>query len=335
MRTQGERRGVLLINLGTPDGPDTASVRRYLRQFLMDGRVLDIPTPARWMLVNLVIAPFRSPKSAKAYRAVWRNDGSPLLSYSKALSQALAEKLGQRVVLAMRYGNPSIAAAITELGEVDRIVAVPLYPQYASSSTGTALGALFAELGARTFVPPVSILPPFFEDPGFLDAQAALAREAVAGADHVLFSYHSLPERHIRAATPGCQLTDACCLPASGRVPPSCYRAQCLATTRGLVARLGLAPGGWSESFQSRLGREAWLKPATDAVVPELARRGVKRLTVLCPSFVADCLETLEEIGIRAKEEFLAAGGEELRLVPCVNADPAWVSALARRVDEL
>jgi len=335
MRTQGERRGVVLINLGTPDGPDTASVRRYLREVLMDGRVLDIPTPARWALVNLVIAPFRSPKSAKAYQAIWRSDGSPLLSNSRALAEQLGAALGQRVVLAMRYGTPSIAAALAELGDVDRIVAVPLYPQYASSSTGTALEALYAALGARAFVPPVTVLPPFFDDPGFLDAQADLARGAVEGADHVLFSYHSLPERHIRAATAGCQLTDACCFPAGGRVPPSCYRAQCLATTRGLVARLGLAPGGWSESFQSRLGREEWLKPPTDAVVVELARRGVKRLTVLCPSFVSDCLETLEEIGVRAKEEFLAAGGQELRLVSCVNADPAWVRALARRVDEL
>lgn len=331
MRGQGERRGVLLINLGTPDAPETAEVRRYLGQFLMDGRVLDIPTPARWILVNLLITPFRAPKSAKAYRAIWRKDGSPLLVYSRALAAAVEKELGEHVSLAMRYGNPSIEAAISDLGEVDRIVVVPLYPQYASSSTGTALEALFAALSTRAFVPPVSVMPPFYDDPGFLDAQAALARPLIDGADHVLFSYHSLPERHMRDASPSCELTSRCC----AAVPPYCYRAQCLATTRGLVARLGLAEGAFSESFQSRLGREEWLKPATDKVVPELARRGVKRLTVLCPSFVADCLETLEEIGVRARDEFLAAGGEELRLVPCVNADPRWAAALARRIGEL
>ncbi|MES2643259.1 MAG: ferrochelatase [Myxococcota bacterium] len=335
MRRQGERRGVLLLNLGTPDAPETGAVRRYLREFLMDGRVLDIPTPARWILVNLLITPTRSPKSAKAYRAVWLKDGSPLLVYSRAIVSAVEKELGEHVTLAMRYGNPSIEAAIAELGEVDRIVVVPLYPQYASSSTGTALEALFAALSKRAFVPPVSVLPPFFDDPGFLDAQAALARPMVAGADHVLFSYHSLPERHIKAASSTCELTTRCCVPGSGKVPPYCYRAQCLATTRGLVSRLGLAEGAFSESFQSRLGREEWLKPATDKVVPELARRGVKRLTVVCPSFVADCLETLEEIGIRAREEFLAAGGEELRLVPCLNGDPTFAAALARRIAEL
>ncbi|MDP2312432.1 MAG: ferrochelatase [Pseudomonadota bacterium] len=332
MRRQGERRGVLLMNLGTPDAPDTAAVGRYLRQFLMDGRVLDIPTPARWMLVNLAIVPTRSPKSAKAYRAIWRADGSPLLVHSRALAQAVERELGEHVSLAMRYGNPSIEAAIRELGEVDRIVVVPLYPQYASSSTGTALEALFAALSERVYVPPVTVMPPFFDDPGFLDAQAALARPLVDSVDHVLFSYHSLPERHIRAASPRCELTAACCAPASGTVPAYCYRAQCLATTRGLVARLGLAEGAFSESFQSRLGREQWLKPATDKVVPDLARRGVKRLAVVCPSFVSDCLETLEEIGVRARDEFLEAGGEELRLVPCVNAEPTWAAALARRI---
>ncbi len=335
MRRQGERRGVLFINLGTPDAPEASAVGRYLRQFLMDARVIDVPTPVRWMLVNLAIVPTRAPKSAKAYRAIWRDDGSPLLVHSRALVAAVEKEIGEHVSLAMRYGNPSLASAITDLGEVDRIVVVPLYPQYASSSTGTALEALFALLAERPFVPPVTVLPPFFDDPGFLDAQAALARPLVDGADHVLFSYHSLPESHIRAASPRCELTTSCCVPASGRVPPYCYRAQCFATTRGLVSRLGLAAGAFSESFQSRLGREEWLKPATDKVVPELARRGVKRLTVLVPSFVSDCLETLEEIGIRARDEFVAAGGEELRLVPCVNAHPTWAGALARRIADL
>ncbi len=329
MRGQGERRGILVVNLGTPDAPETAAVRRYLRQFLMDARVVDIPTPARWMLVNLVIAPFRASKSAHAYRAIWTRDGSPLRVHSQALADALQERLGERVALAMRYGAPSIAEGIARLGEVDRIVVVPLYPQYASPTTGSVLEEVYRVLAGRVWVPPVDVLPPFFNDPGFLDVQARLAADAAAGADHVLFSYHGLPVRQVKAASPTCQL-GACCEAPS--VPPWCYRAQCLATTRGLVERLGLRPGQFTTSFQSRLGQAEWLGPATDVVVAELAGMGTKRLAVVCPSFVSDCLETLEEIGIRAKESFRAAGGEELRLVPCVNAETDWADALARRI---
>jgi ferrochelatase len=332
MQRRSERRGVLLVNLGTPDSPDTAAVRRYLRQFLMDGRVLDIPTPLRWMLVNLVIAPFRAPKSAAAYKAVWRPDGSPLMVHSRSLVEGVQAELGERVALAMRYGTPSIPDAIDTLGDVDRIVVVPLYPQYASSSTGTALEALYAELGRRLNTPPVTVMPPFYADPRFLDAQAEVARPLLDGVDHVLFSYHSLPERQVVASSPTCALTDTCCVPAGGRPPTFCYRAHCLATTRGLVERL--APPAWSVSFQSRLGREEWLKPPTDLVVPALARQGVRTLAVLCPAFVADCLETVEEIGIRARQEFRDAGGDELRLVPCVNASPGWVAGLAEMIRE-
>ncbi len=342
MRRQGERTGVLLINLGTPDSPDTGAVRRYLRVFLMDPRVIDIPTPRRWLLVNLLIAPFRAPKSAAAYRAIWGADGSPLLANSRALEHAVAARLGgqlgARVGLAMRYGRPSIAEGIAALGEVDRIVVVPLYPQYASSSTGTALEAVYAAVGRGLNVPRVEAIAPFFDDPGFLDAQAALARPVLAGADHVLFSFHSLPERQVKATAPSCALTDLCCAPTEGRVAPYCYRAQCLATARGLAARLverpvdAGPPVPWSVSFQSRLGREEWLKPATDLVIPALARQGVRRLVVLSPSFVADCLETVAELGIRGRAAFLAAGGEELRLVPCVNASEPWVAALSRAI---
>jgi ferrochelatase len=331
MPGQGERRGVLLVNLGTPDAPETAAVRRYLREFLMDGRVVDIPTPLRWMLVNLVIAPFRSPKSAHAYRSIWTPAGSPLRVYSEALTAGVAARVDGPVVLAMRYGTPSIADAVAKLGDVDRIVVVPLYPQYASSTTGSVLEEVYRVLGGRVWVPPVDVLAPFHADPGFLDAQARLARPLVDGADHVVFSYHGLPVRQVRAAAPTCQL-GACCEPGPSGVPAWCYRAQSLATTRALAERLDLAPTRFSTTFQSRLGQAEWLTPATDTAIVGLAKAGVKRLAVLCPSFVSDCLETLEEIGVRAREEFVAHGGEELRLVPCVNGEPDWVDALARRV---
>lgn len=327
MRAQRSRDGVLVVNLGTPDTPEVTAVRRYLREFLMDGRVIDIPTVPRWLLVNGIIAPFRAPKSAHAYRSIWTAAGSPLRVHSEALVAALAERTGKRVALAMRYGSPGIAQGIDALGEVDRIVVVPLYPQYASSTTGSVLQAVYEALAGRSWVPPVDVLPPFHDDPGFLDAQAGLGREAVAGADHVLFSYHGLPVRQVKAAAPTCRL-GACC----DAVPPWCYRAQCLATSRAIAERLGVPAERWSTAFQSRLGRDEWLTPATDTVVEELAARGVKRLAVLCPSFATDCLETLEEIGVRAKESFVARGGEELRLVPCVNASEAWVGALSAAI---
>lgn len=329
MGSQAGSVGVLLINLGTPDSPEVRDVRRYLREFLMDGRVIDIPALPRWLLVNGVIAPFRAPKSAHAYRSVWMREGSPLMVWSRALESEVRARLpGVPVALAMRYGRPSIAEALAALGDVARIVAVPLYPQYASSTTGTALEALYAALGARVAVPSVSVVPPFWASPGWLDATAAVARPAVDGADWVLFSFHGLPTRHLVAADASCRLDDACC----ARVPPFCYRAQCLATARALAERLVPGSDRWSVSFQSRLGRAEWLAPATETVLRDLPKRGVKTLAVLTPSFVADCLETVEEIGMRGAEVFHEAGGAEFRRAPCVNADPDWAQALVGMV---
>lgn len=327
--SQAASRGVLLINLGTPASPATADVRTYLREFLMDGRVVDMPVVPRWLLVNGVIAPFRAPRSAHAYASIWTPAGSPLMVQSRALQEALRARLpGVPVALAMRYGRPSIADALAELAGVEEIVAVPLYPQYASATTGTVLEALYAALGAGLAVPSVRVVPPFWSDPGWLDAQAAVARAAVAGADHVLFSFHGLPERQVRATDAACRLDDTCC----ARVPAYCYRAQCLATARALAERL--APARWSVAFQSRLGRAEWLQPATDEVLAALPKQGVKTVAVLTPSFVSDCLETLEEIGMRGAETFREAGGASLRLAPCVNADAAFVGAVAGWVSE-
>jgi ferrochelatase len=335
--------GLLLVNLGTPDEPTTSAVRRYLRQFLSDPRVLDMSALGRWLLLNLVILPRRPAQSAHAYRQIWdASRGSPLLSHSQDLAAAVALRLGApwKVELAMRYGSPSIEAGLAALrkAEVDRVIVLPLFPHYASSSTGSAVEEVFRIAGAAWNVVPIEVVPAFWDDDGFLDAFAEVARPRIdeLRADHVLFSFHGLPERQIVKSDESgahCLHAATCCDDPGARLQ-WCYRAQSFATARLLAARLGLADGGFTTSFQSRLGRTPWIKPYTDVVLEELAARGVKRLAVMCPAFVADCLETLEEIGIRARAQWKAAGGEELALVPSLNASPRWadaVVALARR----
>lgn len=328
--------GLLLVNLGTPDSPTTGAVRRYLREFLGDPRVIDLPGPLRWLLVNGIIAPFRAPKSAALYRNIWSTDGSPLLVHGIALRDAVRERLGRAwcVELGMRYGEPSLGDAFAALVAhgCARIVVLPLYPQYASSTTGSTLERVFAIAGAQGNVPAIETVGAFYDDPGFIEAQATLARPSLASfrPDHVLMSYHGLPERHIRRADPSvrhCLVTEGCC-DAIGPANRDCYRAQCFATSRAIARAIGIEPQRCSTSFQSRLGRTPWIRPYTDEIVSDLARRGVKRLAVLCPSFVADCLETLEEIGLRLRERWQELGGEAFELVPCVNASPAWADAL-------
>ncbi|MCU0669831.1 MAG: ferrochelatase [Myxococcota bacterium] len=331
------RRGVLLVNLGSPDAPTPRAVRRYLREFLGDPRVLDMPALGRWLLLNLVILPTRPRRSAEAYEKVWTPEGSPLLVYGRALRDALRKELGDDwcVELAMRYGVPSIDAALERLAaaDVDRIVVVPLFPHYASASTGSALDAVYAAAAERNNVPPLAVVPSFYAEPGFVRALTAVARELPEERrpDHLLISFHGLPERQVKASdTTGkhCLASETCC-DAIGPANRFCYRAQCHATARALAESLGLRREHWTLSFQSRLGRTPWIKPYTDEVLPELFERGIRRLAVACPSFVADCLETIEEIGIRAREQWLELGGEDLVLVPCVNDHPLWVEALA------
>ena len=332
--------GVLLINLGTPDSPDTGDVRRYLREFLSDPRVIDINPVGRALLLNLVILPVRPAKSGAAYRSIWTPEGSPLLVHSQNLTEKVRAALGAQYVveLGMRYGNPSIPAALSKLLAVQpaKLVVLPLFPQYSSAANGSALERVQQVLNQQWNVPPVETVGAFYDDPGFIEAFTQVARHHLPPfrPDFVLFSYHGLPERHVlKSDVSGrhCLQTPTCC-DAIVEANRYCYRAHCFATTRALVKNLGLAPDGHSVSFQSRLGRTPWVKPYTDVVLPELARAGKKRLAVLCPAFVADCLETVEEIGIRAREQWRALGGEELLLVPSLNAEPAWVETVARLV---
>ena len=332
------RTGVLLANLGTPDSPGVRDVRRYLREFLGDPRVLDMPALTRWLLLNLVILPFRPRASARAYAQVWTPQGSPLRVHGAALRDGVAKALGQDYVVAlgMRYGEPSIGSALEQLAQADvaRVLALPLFPQYSTAATGSAVAKIHEELERATHLPPIELLGSFYADPGFIASFAEVARPHLEEfrPDFVLFSYHGLPERQVRAtdASQSHCLERADCCDAVAAVNRNCYRAHCFATSRALAAALGLEAERYSVAFQSRLGRQPWIRPYTDHVLPELAARGIRRLAVLCPTFVADCLETLEEIGIRGRDQWLGLGGEELRLVPSLNAEPLWVETVAQ-----
>lgn len=335
--------GLLLMNLGTPTAPTTGAVRTYLKEFLSDPRVIDIHPIARALLLYGVILPFRPSRSAKAYAEVWTEEGSPLLVNSERLTEAVTEQMGQgwKVVLGMRYGQPAMSEALKQLVDagVDRIAVIPMYPQYATSSTGSMLEELYRLAGTYEVPPRLTVATDFYDDPRFLEPSAKTVAERVAAftPDHVLFSFHGLPERQIRRSTPDaqrCTLGNGCCdtIDAGNR---HCYRAQSHHTARTIASAVGLTDDKWSIGFQSRLGRTPWIQPYTDELLPELAQRGIKRLLISCPSFTADCLETLEEIGIRAKEDFIAAGGEALELVPCLNDNPQWAAGVAQMAREL
>lgn len=335
-----ESTGVLLINLGTPNAPVPAEVRDYLAEFLGDARVLSMPTPVRLMLLNLVILPFRSKKSAAAYREIWTEQGSPLRFHSKDLLLQVREALGPQVPveLAMRYGTPSIESALHVLRRqgANRIVVLPLYPQHASSTSGSSLQEVYRAAGTCYNVPSLHVVEPFYEHPAFVRAFAAVAEPVVSDfkPDHMLFSFHGLPESHVKKAddTGSHCLASAGCCDRITEANRNCYRAQCYASARAIAGALSLSEGGYSVSFQSRLGRIPWIQPYTEETLVRLAKQGVKRLAVMCPAFTADCLETIEEIGMRARETFVAAGGEDLRLVPSLNAHPEWVSAIVELV---
>jgi ferrochelatase len=327
------RQAVLLVNLGSPDSPAPQDVKRYLDEFLMDPYVLDVPTPLRALIVKGFILPTRPAKSAEAYAKIWSAQGSPLIAISQRTAAALEPLVGMPVGLAMRYGRPSIDEGIDELlqraGPVDELVVVPLYPHYAMASTRTVEVAVERALRARGVA--FRFVPPFFGDPGYLDALAArIRRDLPAGTQYLLFSYHGLPKRHLRKTDPGgdhCLRSEDCCTTPSA-AHATCYRHQAIVTMEGVASRLELEPRAYGMSFQSRLGG-GWLEPFTDVELAELPKRGVTRLAVVCPAFVADCLETLEEMAMRGRETFLAAGGESFAYIACLNDDPQWLKALA------
>ncbi len=329
--------GILLVNLGTPASTAVADVRAYLDEFLTDPYVIDLPSPFRQLLVRGLILPFRPKRSAEAYEKIWDaagpGTGSPLLHYSRALHQTLAAELGDSSCeIAMRYGNPGIAEAIERLCErgISELKLVCLYPQHADSTRQTTIEAVTAALPTGV---QLEVIPPFFDDPDYLDAQAGvIERHLPEKWDHLLLSYHGLPERHLTRADPTgshCLASDDCCEVAS-TAHATCYRHQARVTSRLLAERLAIPAERWSVSYQSRLGRLPWLEPYTDQELEALPARGVRHLVVACPAFVADNLETLEEIGIAGRETFLAAGGESFHLIPCLNDDAAWVSTLGR-----
>ncbi len=312
--------GVLLINLGSPAAPTPKAVRGFLSEFLSDPLVVDANPFLWWLARRLIILPFRSPKSARLYRRIWTGDGSPLIANSRRMRERLAAELGDgfRTALAMRYGEPSIESALDELLEVERLLLVPLFPQASRTTTGTIEHRVREALAKRQRAPGLEVVRPFFEHPAYVACLAALAGDALERGPvaHVVLSFHGLPKRYVEGGDP--------------------YLEHCRRTARALARALEL-PGGegesWTLAFQSRFGPGAWLEPSTSEVLLTLARKAA-RVLVVFPGFVADCLETLEEIGLRAREGFHAAGGAELRLVPCLNDDPRWIAAVARIVRE-
>jgi ferrochelatase len=334
-----ENAGILLVNLGTPDTPNKSDVRRYLKEFLLDPRVIDIPPLQRNLLVRGVILPFRPKASAEAYRKIWTERGSPLLYHARDLTAKLSLFFSGEVPIeiGMRYGNPSIRSGLQRLlaKDIHRVVVFPLFPQYASASWGSAVERVYVEAGKLWNVPAVQVVGAYYDHPAYIGACAAVAEGALCdfAAEKILLSFHGLPERHLRKSdgTHGgyCLIKANCCdgIVAANR---DCYRAQSFATARALAKQLGLSEDRYEVAFQSRLGRTPWIRPYMDERVRALAQSGVKRLAVLSPSFVADCLETIEEIGLRAAEDFVKHGGHELRLVPSLNSEDAWVSAVAK-----
>jgi ferrochelatase len=329
------KHGVLLVNLGSPDSTSVSDVRRYLREFLMDGRVLDAPYLIRFFVVHCLILPRRPRQSAEAYEKIWTPQGSPLVATSKNVREQLARRFDFPIELAMRYQNPSIQGAVAALRQqgVNQLHVIPLFPHYAMSSYETAVERV-KELAPDMRL---SFQRPFYDHPRYVEALVASAAPALKGGfDHLLFSYHGIPERHLRKSDPTrchcLQSKDCCATP--GPAHETCYRAQCFKTAAAFVQRAGIPADRYSVSFQSRLGRDPWLKPYTDFELIRLPKTGVKKLLVICPSFVSDCLETLEEIGIRGRQSFIDSGGAELVRIPCLNEHPLWLRALEEMVKE-
>jgi len=328
------KQAVLLMNLGSPDSPSVRDVRRYLNEFLMDPRVMDVPWLLRRWIVGMIL--IRRPRqSAHAYQTIWTLAGSPLIVTSRNVQRLLQERLGVLVELAMRYQNPSVESAVARSVDqgVEWVHLIPLFPHYAMSSYETAVVKVQEVVRRRAPQLRLTVEPPYPDAPDYIAALVASAQPYLAqGYDHLLFSFHGVPERQIRKSDPTgrhcLQVPDCCQVPSPAHA--TCYRHQCFRTVTAFVQAAGVPAGRWSVAFQSRLGRDPWLRPYTDEEMIRLGRSGVKKLLVICPAFVSDCLETLEEIGMRGREIFLESGGREFVQIPCLNEHPQWIAVLER-----
>jgi ferrochelatase len=336
------KRGIVLMNLGSPDSTRVKDVRRYLNEFLMDERVIDMPYLGRLLLVKGIIVPFRAPKSAHAYSTIWTKEGSPLMVLSRQLQEALQKQVTEPVTLAMRYGAPAPWTAYDELLEkvpdLEEVVLVPLYPHYAMSSYETAVEYAKSAHVKGKYKFKLTVIPPYYDNQLYLDALADSMKPYLQQPyDHFLFSYHGVPERHIHKGDitgNHCLKVNNCC-EVSSEAHKYCYRHQCLVTTKKVAGMLNIPEQKYSFSFQSRLGRDPWLQPYTAQRLEELPKEGVKKLLVACPAFVSDCLETLEEIAEQGKESFMQAGGESFTMIPCLNVHPMWVKAIASWIKDI
>ena len=328
-------KGVLLVNLGSPDSPTAKDVKPYLDEFLMDPRVIDVPTWLRNIIVRGIILQTRPKKSAEAYKKIWWEEGSPLIVISERFSEKVSKEVNIPVALGMRYGSMTIKNALQELNDkgVDEVLLVPLYPQYAMSSFETVVVKTMEEQQNHFPKMHLTTLPAFYKNEEYIKVLAESISEGLKGFeyDHILFSYHGIPERHIRKSDPTkfhCKVDTTCCT-TNSVAHHTCYRHQCYDTTRRVTDFLGLDEENYSVSFQSRLPNDPWLKPFTDFEFERLAKEGKKRLAVVTPAFVADCLETLEEIAMEGKHQFEEAGGETYKHIACLNDSDAWVKVMA------
>ncbi|MBT8041960.1 MAG: ferrochelatase [Pontiella sp.] len=323
------KRGFILMNTGSPASTQTTDVRRYLNEFLMDPYVIDLPWPLRALLVKGFILPKRPAESAEAYKTIWTEHGSPLIHTCKQIRNALRERIDAPIEIGMAYGTPSFKTAIGKMLDagVDDFCLLPMFPQYAMATVGSCVAGVMKEIRQRKSTATVRTVEPFYADPNYIEP---LAQSLTEVDEHILFSYHGLPERHLKKTDPTghhCLSTPECCNEPS-IAHDTCYRYQCLATTRAIVKAANIASGRYRVAFQSRLGRDKWLEPATDKMLEELPAKGIKKLAVICPAFFCDCLETLEEIEIRGRETFLDAGGESFRMIPCINDTEAGIKCL-------
>jgi len=335
------KRAIILLNLGSPDSTEAPDVKRYLTEFLMDGKVIDYPWLFRKILVQGIIIPSRTANSAEAYKTIWTRDGSPLIHLTRQLQQALQQQMDEPIEIAMRYGNPGMEQAyerlLAKVPDLEEVIAIPLYPHYAMASYETAVDYAKEIHRKKNYSFGLRFVRPFYNEPHYLQALCERIRPYLSNEyDHILFSYHGVPARHIKKSDPTRQhcLSSADCCDLPSLAHSRCYRHQCFATTKEVVRILNIPEGKYSNSFQSRLGK-GWLEPFTDIRLEEMPKEGIKKLLVLCPAFVSDCLETLEEIAIRGKETFMGAGGEQYEMIPCLNADPLWVQALAGWVKKI